>query len=84
MNVVLEHLTEGRALRAVIDVARSVSYPPAETLDSHTGRTAKWIFPVAGGNVPDSQELRDIVVSFVSLSLSQDDRPASSLPAKCL
>ena len=67
MDVVLEHLTDGRDLKAVIDVARCVSYPPDETLDCHAGRAAEWLVPVASGDVPDSLELRDIAGSFVSL-----------------
>ena len=67
---------------AATEAALSVSYPTVEILNSSASWAAEWLRPVAAGNIPDSQELRNVVGLLVFLCSMMTDKRLLYLQAE--
>ena len=68
MEFARQHLSRGQELKAVVESAQEVPFPPGETLANHASYATDWLREVVAQDFPDSPDLRDIVGTFVDTS----------------
>ena len=68
MKFVREHLSKGQELKAVIESAHEVPFPPGQTLANLAISATDWLRWVDDPDFPDSPGLRDIVGTCVDIS----------------
>ena len=68
-----QHLTKGQTLKAAVKKSHAVPYPSAETLYDNANRGTTWLEFVVELDLPDSDELRDVVAALLATGNRMSD-----------